>query len=291
MPNRILRDWTDSYHIERLSPEAERLFIRIIMKADDYGRFHGDPRLIRSACFPLLASVTDSHVDAWMKECLEAGCLIKYQVKGRRYLAVVEFKQRLRNEASKFPSPEGFDPEWLPTYDCQATVNCQPNDSPLTARATNTPSPPSLIASTTPNGSSCKGKAKIANEALTQSKEILCSMFVRELEAPWSYIEESTLCALIRERPGFEGELIELRAAQARNGRYFPRKLERLLTDWTATLDSVRNPNYGRLDGKPDHRAEKVAREYPQVIKAKILDFTKDEQRNTTGTAGSAAPN
>jgi len=41
MPNRILRDWTDSDRVNSLSAEAERLFIRLIMKADDYGRYLG----------------------------------------------------------------------------------------------------------------------------------------------------------------------------------------------------------------------------------------------------------
>ena len=53
MPSRILRDWTDSLRFDGLSAEAERLFTRLIMKADDYGRFHADPRLLRAGCFPL----------------------------------------------------------------------------------------------------------------------------------------------------------------------------------------------------------------------------------------------
>ena len=53
MPTRMLRDWTDSLKFDGLSAEAERLFARLLMKADDYGRYHADPRLVRAGCFPL----------------------------------------------------------------------------------------------------------------------------------------------------------------------------------------------------------------------------------------------
>ena len=39
MPNRILRDYTDSLCFDGIGAEVERLFIRLLTKADDYGRF------------------------------------------------------------------------------------------------------------------------------------------------------------------------------------------------------------------------------------------------------------
>lgn len=116
MPNRILRDWTDSYHIERLSAEAERLFVRLLMKADDYGRYHDDPRLIKGSCFPLLC-LTDDQVLVWIAECAKAEVIKVYEVGKRKYLAIVEFKQRLHEGARpKFPCPVGETEPWLPTY-------------------------------------------------------------------------------------------------------------------------------------------------------------------------------
>ena len=52
MPNRILRDWTDSEPVNSLSVHAERLFVRLIMKADDYGRLTDHPKLLRAMLFP-----------------------------------------------------------------------------------------------------------------------------------------------------------------------------------------------------------------------------------------------
>jgi hypothetical protein len=53
MPTRILRDYTDSAAFDGLSAEGERLFIRLLMKADDFGRFHANPKLVKALCFPL----------------------------------------------------------------------------------------------------------------------------------------------------------------------------------------------------------------------------------------------
>lgn len=106
MPNRILRDWTDSYTINDLSAEAERLFLRLIMKADDWGRFHGDERLILAACFPLLHSICIADVTRWLGECVALDCLVIYEdERGRKFLQINNFKQQTRAKSSKFPDP------------------------------------------------------------------------------------------------------------------------------------------------------------------------------------------
>lgn len=107
MPSRILRDWTDSLALAELSPEAERFFVRLIMKADDYGRFHGDERLLKSALFPLLADARLSAVRSWRDECAAARLLAPYQdERGRVFLEIVNFGQQ-RRAKSKFPEPAG----------------------------------------------------------------------------------------------------------------------------------------------------------------------------------------
>lgn len=143
MPNRILRDWTDSYHVEPLSAEAERLFVRLIMKADDFGRFHADPRLIKAACFPLL-SVRDTDISLWIAECEKSGVIAVYAVDGRKYLAVIDFKQRMRESKSKFPTKPGEELDWCPTRAVPMSDTGQSNDGQLPARVANThTSPPS----------------------------------------------------------------------------------------------------------------------------------------------------
>jgi len=67
-PNRILRDYTDSLRFDGITADAERLFVRLIMKADDYGRFHAEPRLLRSGCFPLHDNIRMNDLARWLDE-------------------------------------------------------------------------------------------------------------------------------------------------------------------------------------------------------------------------------
>lgn len=106
MPTRLLRDWTDSDSVCPISAFAERLFVRLIMKADDYGRFHGDARRIRSACFPLLVdAVADDDVTGWLHELAKAGLVELYQVDHKQLLQIPNFGQRMRNTVPKFAAP------------------------------------------------------------------------------------------------------------------------------------------------------------------------------------------
>jgi hypothetical protein len=114
MPNRMLRDWTDSLKLEKIPATAERLFVRIIMKADDYGRFHADPRLVRAACFPLEDCGTKA-VESDLQELAKRGLIYVYTVEERDYLAVVNYGQRLKQSRPKFPPEDGSDDEWKPT--------------------------------------------------------------------------------------------------------------------------------------------------------------------------------
>jgi hypothetical protein len=121
MPNRILRDWTDSYRVEALTAAGERMFVRLIMKVDDHGRFHADPRLVKSACFPLL-TVPDTHVGRWLDELDAAGLIVRYEVAGRKCLSICGFAQRLRAKRAKFPPPDGQPDDWSPSNDGHMTV-------------------------------------------------------------------------------------------------------------------------------------------------------------------------
>lgn len=105
MANRVLRDWTASEAIDLLSPEAEIFFTRLIMKADDYGSFYSNPKLIRAALFPL-KEYKDSSISKWINECIDAKILFAYAVDGKEYLRIVNFGQRLRNMRNTFPQPD-----------------------------------------------------------------------------------------------------------------------------------------------------------------------------------------
>ena len=124
MPNRILRDWTDSERVNALSANAERFFIRLIMKADDYGRYYGSPQLLKSYLFPLTdARVAD--ISRWIAECVKSGLIVDYTAAGKRVLEILNFGQRLRVKLpSKFPPRDGHPTDTRPTRDGHMTVTC-----------------------------------------------------------------------------------------------------------------------------------------------------------------------
>lgn len=105
MPNRVLRDWTASETVDQLSESAEILFVRLIMKADDLGCFYGNPKLLKSALFPL-RNYSEKQVTTWRDELVKSGIVQMYQVDSKFYLKIKDFNQRLRLMQSKFPQPE-----------------------------------------------------------------------------------------------------------------------------------------------------------------------------------------
>lgn len=120
MPNRIIRDGiTTSEPLSFVSYEAECLFYRLLVVADDFGAFDGRAVIIRSRCMPLRdASVAD--VEAWLRELAEHALIVQYESGGRPYIAIPKFKQRTRAGSSKYPLPESWH-----AVDGQVTVNCQ----------------------------------------------------------------------------------------------------------------------------------------------------------------------
>ena len=106
MPSRILRDWTDSEPINVMSLQAECFFVRLIMKADDFGRFSASPKLLRSLLFPIKDGVRDADITRWLAECEKSGQLRVYTSSDAKpLLEIVKFGQRTRAEKSKFEAP------------------------------------------------------------------------------------------------------------------------------------------------------------------------------------------
>ncbi|HKB60060.1 MAG TPA: hypothetical protein VKC56_08470 [Gallionellaceae bacterium] len=107
MPNRILREGIlTSERVNSLGFEAEVFYRRLMSVADDYGRFHAHPALLRAALFPLkLDAVRDEAMARLLEEVETAGLVRTYVVEGKRYLQLLDFRQRVRANASKFPAP------------------------------------------------------------------------------------------------------------------------------------------------------------------------------------------
>lgn len=117
MPNRMLRDWTQSDKMDELSCEAERFFVRLIMKADDFGGFWADTRLLKANLFPLkLDKIREADMLRWMAECQKAGLIVLYEVNQKRYVQIQDFRQRLDKAKAKFPlPPKNIDPPEIVT--------------------------------------------------------------------------------------------------------------------------------------------------------------------------------
>lgn len=107
MPVRILREGIlTSERVDLLSAHAEVFYRRLMSVVDDFGRFSANPKLLRASCFPLrLDTVSDADVTAWLQDCIKAGLVAAYEVNGKHYLELEDFRQQVRAKASKFPDP------------------------------------------------------------------------------------------------------------------------------------------------------------------------------------------
>ena len=110
MPNRIIKESIrESDSIDKLSPHAEVLFYRLITYADDYGLFKADPRIVNPAIFPL-KGYKEKQVIEWMDEIGTAGMIAFYRAgDGKPYGTFTSWEkhQQIRNNKSKYPSPDG----------------------------------------------------------------------------------------------------------------------------------------------------------------------------------------
>ena len=124
MPSRIIREGiTTSEPLSFVGFEAETLFYRLLVTADDFGLFDGRPVIVRARCMPL-RDVTAAQVGGWLRELAEHSLIVLYEAEGRPYVAIPKFKQRTRNAAPKYPLPDG----WV-GIDGQLTVNGQSSAS------------------------------------------------------------------------------------------------------------------------------------------------------------------
>lgn len=126
MPSRILREGIiTSEPVNLLSEPAENLYRRLMSVVDDYGRYYGNPTLIRAACYPLrINQTTDKDIESRLGEMQKHGLVVQYGVNGKKYIEISNFNQRQRSD-SKFPTP-------CPTNDGQMTDKCPHNDNQMT---------------------------------------------------------------------------------------------------------------------------------------------------------------
>jgi len=115
MPNRILKESTrSSPNLAVVSDAAERLWGRLIVSVDDFGRFDGDPEVILAVCFqrrPKGWSI--ARVQSALRELAQAPSagdmplIVKYEVQGRPYIQIAKAALHIhrRAEKSRYPEP------------------------------------------------------------------------------------------------------------------------------------------------------------------------------------------
>lgn len=113
MPSRIIKESiTTSESLAEVSADAERLFWRLVVKADDFGLYYGNPRILASMCFPL-DPPKEQKIRAWLNELVRADMVGTYtsDEDGKQYLKLMSWDkhQQQRAKKSKFPEPVSFD--------------------------------------------------------------------------------------------------------------------------------------------------------------------------------------
>lgn len=104
MPSRILKESIcTSESLAYLSAEAEVLFYRLIVKADDFGLYYGSPKILASLLFPLNVP-TEKKVSSWLAELVNGGLVATYRGEdGRQYLKLLSW-DNTRTGAQQNPS-------------------------------------------------------------------------------------------------------------------------------------------------------------------------------------------
>jgi len=110
MPNRIIKESIRmSDTLSEVSAEAERLFWRLIVSADDFGRFDARPSIVLGQCLSAFyGAYSTDDVDKWLRELASVDLLQMYENEGRPYLTLTKWDkhQRRRAKDSKFPAPD-----------------------------------------------------------------------------------------------------------------------------------------------------------------------------------------
>ena len=122
MPNRILRESIrTSNSLSHLTAEEERHFYRLLVFADDFGRFDARPQVVKGFCYSL-AEVTTEQVMVWSNRLSdpEVEIVQLYEVNDLPYGRFINWDkyQRTRAKESKYPQPQTSDNICLqmPTY-------------------------------------------------------------------------------------------------------------------------------------------------------------------------------
>lgn len=109
MPNRIIKEsLCESGKIAELTDFEFRVWIGLILMADDAGRGDARPAIIKARVFPLRDRVTVKDIDAALHGLTAKGCVSLYEVDGKPYFWFSTWSkhQRVRDAKPRYPAPD-----------------------------------------------------------------------------------------------------------------------------------------------------------------------------------------
>ena len=137
VPGRYFREGLlDSARVKDAGEKAENLFVRLMLVADDFGRFDGRVDVIWRKCWPA-GGPTGTDPAQQLEDVLERlatltrhDLAVSYVVDGKPYIYLPRFKQRTRATKSKYPDP----PTGNPQDDGPLSVKRQAEDGPTSVK-------------------------------------------------------------------------------------------------------------------------------------------------------------
>lgn len=151
MPNRIISSGIlTSESLSQLTWFEQCVFFKLLVLADDYGRYDGRPAVIKGQAFSL-HNVTNADIQNALSRLAAVGIVSNYEVDGRPYLQLEHWGkyQRLRNSKAKYPAPPDSSADCSESIDSrgnspQTAADCglNPNPNPNPNPNTNSPLPP-----------------------------------------------------------------------------------------------------------------------------------------------------
>ena len=108
MPNRILRESIcRSESIDELDYFEESFFYRLLVNCDDFGRFDGREKILKSSLYPLKDDVELYRINEAVESLDRVGLISTYYVESKRFIQVINWNkyQQVRTKKGKYPAP------------------------------------------------------------------------------------------------------------------------------------------------------------------------------------------
>lgn len=107
MPNRILKESIcTSENLDTLTAFQETMFYRLLVNCDDYGRFDGRTKILKSRLFPLKDDVRDKQIEDALHALTSAELVTLYYVDGKPFVQMktwTKHQPKARSDKSKYP--------------------------------------------------------------------------------------------------------------------------------------------------------------------------------------------